>query len=300
MKMQRSGLRRASIAVLVALALVALSVLGGPVVGSSSASAAAIAPAVTCDVKPTIVLVHGAWADASSWSGEVERLQGDGYVVRAIANPLRGLTSDSASVADFLRTIHGPIVLVGHSYGGAVISNAAAGNPNVLELVYVDAAAPAVGETTAQLSGKTSALSADPDTLYDSVPYPNAPAGDTSLYLKETVFRQSFAPDLPMPTAQRLWASQRPATTSAFMTRSAAAAWQTIPSWYVIGTADKIITPESQLFMAHRAHARILMVPGGSHLTLISHPDAVTDQILAAAEASCSSASGARAGGPAR
>jgi pimeloyl-ACP methyl ester carboxylesterase len=240
-------------------------------------------------VKPTIVLVHGAWADASSWSGEVGRLQRDGYVVRAIANPLRGLTSDAADIADFLTTLHGPIVLVGHSYGGAVITNAAAGNRNVKELVYVDAAAPAVGETTAQLSGKTSALGAASDTLYDKVPYPGAPAGDTSLYLKEKVFLQSFAPDLPKRTAQTLWASQRPATMSAFTTRSAAAAWKTIPSWYVIGSADKIITPESQMFMAHRAHARILRVPGGSHLTLISHPSAVTDQILAAARATCPS-----------
>jgi pimeloyl-ACP methyl ester carboxylesterase len=103
------------------------------------------------------------------------------------------------------------------------------------------------------------------------------------------VFLQSFASDLPTRTAEVLWASQRPAALSAFTTRSAAAAWQTIPSWYVIGTADKIITPESELSMAHRAHARTLMVPGGSHLTLISHPEAVTNQILAAAQAACSS-----------
>jgi pimeloyl-ACP methyl ester carboxylesterase len=121
------------------------------------------------------------------------------------------------------------------------------------------------------------------------VPYPGAPTGDTDLYLKEKVFLQSFAPDLPTRTAEILWASQRPATTSSFMTRSSAAAWQAIPSWYVIGTADKIITPESQTFMAHRAHAHIKSVPGGSHLTLISHPGAVTDQILAAAHAACSS-----------
>ena len=102
------------------------------------------------------------------------------------------------------------------------------------------------------------------------------------------MFLQSFAPDLPTQTARRLWASQRPAATSAFTTRSAAAAWQAIPSWYVVGAADKIITPESQLLMAHRAHACILMVPGGSHLTLISHPTEVTKQILAAAQAVCS------------
>jgi pimeloyl-ACP methyl ester carboxylesterase len=299
-KMQRRGQGPASIAVLVAVAVVLLGVVHGPAAGASSAAAAGTAPATGCSVKPIIVLVHGAWADASSWSGETDRLRHDAYVVRAIANPLRGLTSDAASVADFLRTLSGPIVLVGHSYGGTVITNAAAGNSNVKALVYVDAAVPAVGETTAQLSGKTSALGAAPDTLYDSVPIPGAPAGDTDLYLKETVFLQSFAPDLPTATAQRLWASQRPAALSAFMTPSAAAAWQTIPSWDVIGAADKIITPESQLFMAHRAHARILWISGGSHLTLISHPDAVTNQILAAAQAACASARSARAGLPVR
>jgi pimeloyl-ACP methyl ester carboxylesterase len=286
MKMPSGGRGPASIAVLVAMTLVVLGVVTGPAAGSSSVPAAVSAPATGC-VKPTIVLVHGAWADASSWSGEVDRLQHEGYVVRAIPNPLRGLTSDAADVADFLKTISGPIVLVGHSYGGSVITNAAAGNANVKELVYVNAAAPAVGETTAQLSGKTSALSAAPDTLYDQVSYPGAPAGDTDLYLKKKVFLQSFGPDLPIQTAETLWASQRPATTSAFMTRSTAAAWQTIPSWYVIGTADEIITPASQMSMAQRAHAHILEVPGGSHLTLISHSGMVSDQILAAVRAAC-------------
>jgi pimeloyl-ACP methyl ester carboxylesterase len=287
MNILRGHRRLAAIAVLVAVVLVVLSILYG-LATRSSVAASASSQATACSVKPTIVLVHGAWADASSWNGEVVRLQRDGYVVRAVANPLRGLTSDSAYVASFLATIPGPIVLVGHSYGGAVITNAAAGNHSVKELVYVDAAAPAVGETVGQLSGKTSALDAAPEALFDSVAYPGAPTGDTDLYLKENVFLQSFAQDLPTATAKALWASQRPAAMSAFTTPSSAAAWQTIPSWYVIGTADKIITPQSELFMAHRAHARILMVPGGSHLTLISHPQEVTNQILAAAQAACS------------
>ena len=254
-----------------------LAALASAAFGSSSHDARAATP------KPTIVLVHGAWADASSWSGEVERLQRDGYVVRAIDNPLRGLTSDAEEVKDFLATITGPIVLVGHSYGGAVITNAAAGNPNVKALVYVDAAAPDVGETNGQLSGKTSALNAPPHTWSDSVPYAGAPAGATQLYLRENVFLRNFAPDLPARTDERLWATQRPAATAAFDTPSAAAAWKTIPSWYVIGMKDQIITPESELAMAHRAHSHILEVPGGSHLTLVSHPVPVTDQILAAA-----------------
>ena len=254
-----------------------LAALGPAAYGSSGGEARGTSP------KPTVVLVHGAWADASSWSGEVDRLQRAGYVVRAIDNPLRGLTSDAEEVKDFLSTINGPIVLVGHSYGGAVITNAAAGNPNVKALVYVDAAAPDVGETNGQLSGKTSALSAPPATWSDSVPYAGAPAGAVELYLKETVFLRNFAPDLPARTDRRLWASQRPAATAAFDTPSTAAAWKTIPSWYVIGMKDQIITPESELAMARRAHSHILEVPGGSHLTLISHPDAVTNEILAAA-----------------
>jgi pimeloyl-ACP methyl ester carboxylesterase len=279
--------RRRRGAVLALPALVATAV-GLTACGPSAAGLADPAPAAhaapaKAAPKPTIVLVHGAWADASSWNGEVDRLQRDGYVVRAIDNPLRGLTSDAAEVKDFLSTITGPIVLVGHSYGGAVITNAAAGNPNVKALVYVDAAAPDVGETNGQLSGKTSALSGNPATLFDSVPYAGAPAGAVQYYLKPNIFLHNFAPDLPARTAEELWATQRPAATAAFDTPSAAAAWKTIPSWYVIGMKDQIITAQSELDMAHRAHSQIVEVPGGSHLTLISQPDAVTNQILAAA-----------------
>lgn len=232
--------------------------------------------------RPTVVLVHGAWADASSWNGEVAALQRAGYAVRALPNPLRNLTTDTASVSDFLKTIPGPIVLAGHSYGGSVITNAAAGNPNVRALVYVDAAVPDVGETTGQLSGRDSALNAAADSLYDTLTYPGAPAGAADLYLKQHIFVGSFASDLPKDTASRLWATQRPASTSAFMTPSQAAAWRTIPSWYFISTGDRIITPSSEQFMAQRAHSRITRFEGGSHLTLVSHPDAVTSVIGAA------------------
>jgi pimeloyl-ACP methyl ester carboxylesterase len=275
---------------LVALAVLAIALIGS-VARVSAARSRPWASSVAAeeDARPAQAAGCGAWANAASWNGEVSRLQSDGYVVRAFANPLRGLTSDTATLADFLGTISGPIVLVGHSYGGAVITNAAAGNPHVKALVYVDALAPAVGETVAELSGATSALRAPADTLYDVVAYPDASGSDHLLYLKEPVFLQSFGPDVPKPMAEALWASQTPAATSAFTTPSAAAAWETIPSWYVIGTADKIVTPVSELMMAHRAHAHILMVPGGSHLTLVSHPTKVTDQIVAAAQATCSS-----------
>ncbi|HEX4678732.1 MAG TPA: alpha/beta hydrolase [Gaiellaceae bacterium] len=265
------------------LTVLALGLVTATAPGKAGLATAADIARANAAPKPTIVLVHGAWADASSWNGEVDRLQRDGYLVRAIDNPLRGLTSDAEEVKDFLSTITGPIVLVGHSYGGAVITNAAAGIPNVKALVFVDAAAPDVGETNGQLSGKTSALSGDPATLFDQVPYAGAPAGAVQYYLKKNVFLHNFASDLPARTAERLWATQRPVATAAFDTASSAAAWKTIPSWYVIGMNDQIITPDSELAMARRAHSHITEVPGGSHLTLISHPADVTRPILAAA-----------------
>jgi len=233
--------------------------------------------------KPTVVLVHGAWADASSWSGEVTTLQAAGYDVRAIANPLQDLTTDSQYVAGYLKTIHGPVVLAGHSYGGAVISNAAAGLANVKALVYVDASAPAPGEINGKLSGANSIVAKDtPAQLFFTTSYPDAPAGASELYLKENIFIHHFADDLPKAEAERLWASQRGASTAAFGTPSTAAAWKAIPSWYFISTGDQIITAASELAMAHRAHSHITVFPGGSHLTLISHPSAVTAVIASA------------------
>jgi pimeloyl-ACP methyl ester carboxylesterase len=233
--------------------------------------------------RPTVVLVHGAWADASSWSSEVTTLQAAGYDVRAIANPLQDLTTDSQYVADYLKTIHGPVVLAGHSYGGAVITNAAAGLANVKALAYVDAAAPAPGETNGKLSGADSILSKDtPAQLFFTTSYPDAPAGASELYLQENIFIRNFANDLPRAEAERLWASQRGASTAAFNTPSKTAAWKTIPSWYFISTGDQIITPASELAMAHRTHSHITMFHGGSHLTLISHPNAVTAVIASA------------------
>jgi pimeloyl-ACP methyl ester carboxylesterase len=233
--------------------------------------------------KPTVVLVHGAWADTSSWNGEVATLQAAGYDVRAIANPLQNLTTDSQYVAAYLKSIHGPVVLAGHSYGGSVITNAAAGLTNIKRLVYVDAAAPAPSQTTGQLSGAGSVLTRmKPAELYFTTANPTSSSGAPELYLKEGIFIHNFAGDLPRTEAKALWASQRGASMAAFTTPSTAAAWKTIPSWYFISTGDQIITPASELAMAHRAHSHIFVFHGGSHLTLISHPNAVTAVIASA------------------
>jgi pimeloyl-ACP methyl ester carboxylesterase len=252
----------------------------------SAASLVQRLDAVPSAQRPTIVLVDGAWADTSSWNGEVTTLQAAGYDVRAIGNPVENLTTDSEYVADFLKSVPGPIVLVGHSYGGAVITNAATGNPNVKALVYIDAAAPAPGETNGQLSGATSVLSTDtPAQLFTTTTYPGAPAGQDELYLNENIFVRNFANDLPTAEAKALWASQRGASTAAFDTPSKTAAWKTIPSWYFISSGDQIITPASELAMAKRAHSRVTLFQGGSHLTLISHPNAVTATIASAIRA---------------
>lgn len=272
--------------VVIAITLIAVAGCSSGPSGSGSTASSAPSAATAASgggARPTVVLVHGAWADASSWAGEVKSLQASGYTVRAIANPLENLTTDSETVADFLQTVGGPIVLVGHSYGGSVITNAAAGNPNLKALVYVDAAAPNVGETNGSLSGADSVLNQKPKTeLFDQLPYPGAPAGAMDLYLKQAIFVNNFANDLPKNTAQQLWASQRTASTAAFDTPSQPAAWTTIPSWYFISTGDQIITPTSERAMAQRAHSTVTEFNGGSHLTLISHPDAVTAVIQSA------------------
>ena len=232
--------------------------------------------------RPTVVLVHGAWADTSSWAGEVQALRRAGYTARAIADPLTDVITDARRVADVVRAIGGPVVLVGHSYGGSVITNAAAGQSTVKALVYVDAAIPAPNEATKQLSGTGSVLDTLPASrLYQSVGSGNA----TELYLQPDVFRADFASDFPRGQASDLWAIQRSASPNAFASRSHAAAWRTIPSWAFVSTGDRIITPASKMAMARSAHAHMTLFHGGSHLTLISHPRAVTAVI---AKAICS------------
>src|SRR5246500_3517063 len=212
--------------------------------------------------RSTVVLVNGAWANSASWSGVIARLQSEGYTVDAPPNPLHSLKGDAATIADLLRTIKGPIVLVGHSYGGAVITNAATGNRNVKALVYVDAFAPAKGESALGLDSTKpgSALGAGPTKVFDFVPFPGARKGDAELYVKPSVFEQAFANRLPAKEGPVLAATQGPAVYSALTAPSGTPAWKTIPSWYVLGTIDKAIPPAIQLFMAQRMHAHITRV----------------------------------------
>jgi pimeloyl-ACP methyl ester carboxylesterase len=264
-------------------ALIALAASG--VIVSSAVGASRGHPQHQRHPEPTVVLVHGAWADSGSWDRVVRRLEADGYTVWAPPNPLRGVASDSDTIADFLHTISGPIVLVGHSYGGVVITNAAEGDSQVKALVYVDAYIPKQGDTLVGLTGQGSCF-ATPDLskVFDLVPFPGAPSSVADAYVKQDVFPGCFANGLPAREAAGLAATQRPLATNALKEPSGPPAWATIPSWDVIGTADQIIPTADQLSMAHRAHARITLV-NAPHLSMISDPNIVTRVIEQASRA---------------
>lgn len=234
--------------------------------------------------KPTIVLVHGAWADSSGWNGVVKELNAKGYDALALANPLRGLSSDSAYIRSALDTIEGPVVLVGHSYGGAVISSAAAGATNVKALVYVAAFMPDEGEPVGLLT-QLNPGSLVTETALSARPYPLSD-GTTGvdLYLRPDIFRTAFAADLPRQTTDLMWATQRPLAAAAFAEPAGAAAWRTIPSWYLLATQDNTIPPKTQAYMAERAHAKITRVRS-SHVAMQSHPADTAKLILSAAAA---------------
>ncbi|HKF33275.1 MAG TPA: alpha/beta hydrolase [Jatrophihabitantaceae bacterium] len=271
----RSPRRRLAAAAAVAVLLTGLAVVRAP---GTLAHGSGSAPA-----KPTVVLVHGDWADASGWSGVIARLQDDGYTVVAPPNPLRSLSGDAAYIRTYLDTLTGPIVLVAHSYGGAVITNAATGDPNVRALVYVDAFIPDQGQNTLDLAGPDSALSADPTTIFNFVPATLPPTPSTDLYLKTSTFLKDFANGLPESEARILAATQRPATL-AQAEPSGVPAWRTIPSWALIGTQDHIIPPAAEQGMAEHAGATISYFNAG-HLGLISDPKTVTRLIERAAKA---------------
>ena len=232
--------------------------------------------------KPTIVLVHGAWADGSSWASVTQRLQRKGYTVDVEPNPLRGVKADADYLRDYLATIKGPIVLAGHSYGGMVITQGAAGNADVKALVYVDAYIPQTGDATGPLSGAGSALAVDPKTVFDFVGATDG-SGTVDLYIKQALFPGIFARGVSKRKAAVLAAGQRPLTLAALSEATTGVpAWKTIPSYAVIGTADRVIPQAQQEFMASRAKARVTRVDA-PHLSMVSDPRAVTDVILTAA-----------------
>lgn len=244
----------------------------------------------TTTEKPTIVLVHGAWADASSFRSVTERLQRHGYTVLAPPNPLRGIATDTKTIVDFVsQSTTGPVVLVGHSYGGVVITGAARELSDVRALVYVDAFAPASGESvialTNQLPGSVLNV-ANPADVFDFVlPSPDAAQGDYDSYIKRGRFHDFFAEGLPPHDAAALASGQRPAMLAALAVPfTGEPAWSSIPSWFFIGTADQVIPVAQQRAMAARAGGTIVEVDA-PHLAMPSRPREVSDLIIAAAEA---------------
>lgn len=247
-----------------------------------SFAGAAVAAQAAPAVKPTVVLVHGAFADSGSWNGVAAILRADGYRVIGAANPLRSVSSDAASVSHIVKSVKGPVVLVGHSYGGSVISAAANGNPNVKSLVYVAAFAPEAGETALELSGRYPG-----GTLGQALAEPVAlPGGGKDFYIQQEKFHQQFAADVPQAEAELMAVGQRPIAEAALTEKSGVPAWKKLPSYFIYGTADKNIPAAALGFMAERAKSRkTVVVPGASHVVMTSQPAAVAALIETAASA---------------
>jgi len=233
---------------------------------------------------PTIVLVHGAWADATGFDPEIRALRERGFTVIGFANPLRDLAADARYLVETLRSLTGPIVLVGHSYGGNVISVAAASVDQVKALVYLNGWMCDEGESQQELLEKFAGSLVGPSIR--PVPF-TAPDGSegVDLYLDRDAFHEAFAADLDPETAAVMAAAQRPYAAAAFAgTPSGQLAWKTLPCWYLLGTEDKAIPPALQRYMAERANATIVEVPA-SHVSFVSQPEAATQLILQAVEA---------------
>jgi pimeloyl-ACP methyl ester carboxylesterase len=232
-------------------------------------------------VKPTIVLVHGAFAESSSWDAVIDPLVEAGHPVIAAANPLRSLASDAAAVADVVRSVEGPVVLAAHSYGGAVISNVPADAGDIVGLVYANGFAPEPGEHCFQLAAMFPGSMLGPET---SRPVSRSD-GTTDLYVASDGFHDIFCQDVPAEQAARMAVTQRPATQEALTEPSGdRPLWKDVPSRFLIGEEDRIIPAELQRYMAERAHAReTLEIPGASHAITVSHPAAVARQIMEAA-----------------
>ena len=230
--------------------------------------------------RPTIILVHGAFAESASWNGVIGHLQERGYTAIAVANPLRSIAGDAEYVAGLVRSIQGPVILVGHSYGGAVISGAAVGNDNVKALVFVSAYAAEEGETLSSLTGKFPG-----STLADTLAPVPLGDGSSDLYIRPDKYHDQFEADVPMAQATLDAATQRPLRDVTLAEPAGPPAWKTIPSWFVFSELDKNIPVAAHRFMAERAGAReVVEVEGASHAFAAAQPDIVADIILRAAE----------------
>jgi pimeloyl-ACP methyl ester carboxylesterase len=236
---------------------------------------------IASNAKPTIVLVHGAFAESSSWDAVIARLNKDGYTAIAAANPLRSVASDAASVSTLVRSIEGPVILVGHSYGGPVITAAANDTPNVKALVYVAGFIPETGESALTLSAKF------PGSTLGSALVPVAlPDGGKDLYIEPAKFQLQFAADVSKEQAALMAATQRPVAEAALVEPSGAAAWKKLPSYVIYGSEDRNIPAAVMAFMAKRAHAvKTEAIEGASHALMVSHPDEVASIIEDAASA---------------
>jgi pimeloyl-ACP methyl ester carboxylesterase len=235
-------------------------------------------------MRPTIVLVHGAFAESASWDRVIDPLVAEGHRVIAAANPLRGPATDAAAISDLVRSIDGPVVLVAHSYGGAVISNVDADAGEIAGLVYVNAFAPDAGENCFQLAGMFPGSMLGEATVQ---PVPRSD-GTTDFYVASDPFHDIFCADVPAPQAALMAATQRPATQEALVEPSGERPlWKRAPSWFLIGEEDRIIPADLQRYMAKRAGAhRTIEVPGASHAIAVSRPDATVHPILEAAAVS--------------
>ncbi|MEU8206666.1 alpha/beta hydrolase [Streptosporangium sp. NPDC049046] len=274
-----SPLSRPGIRILLPVTLAVLAML---VTALPPAAASTTASRYTA--KPTVVLVHGAFADASSWSKVVARLQEAGYPVIAPANPLRDLAGDSTYLSSVVSSIDGPVILVGHSYGGAVISNAATGHPNVKALVFIAAFAPEEAESALDLTGRFPGSQLPTSLITRQYPLPGGGTG-TDAYIAPAAFRTAFAADLPARDTALMAATQRPAALAALGSPSGAPAWKAVPSWYLVAGADRAIPPAAQRFMAKRAGAHTSEVREASHVIMISRPETTVAVITAAARA---------------
>ena len=275
--------RRALTAIRVVLAVILVAALG--LIGGAPAATTSASGGEHMSARPTIVLVHGSFADASGFNAVIQRLHRLGYTTIAPPNPLRGLPVDTAYIRSFLGTIEGPIVLAAHSYGGMVITNAATRNPNVKALVYINGFAPAEGEHATDLLSKFSGSMIIPENLTVR-PYPTTDPTESGAEatINADVFREAFAADVDRATAAAMFATQRPIDVAALEQRSGPPAWATIPSWFVIGTNDNTIPPDLHRYMAERAGAERIVQVRASHVVMITHPAAVVRVIDEAAK----------------